>query len=374
MKIAVFYNIAFSGAKRVVLEHVKGLKLLGHNVDIYTTDQANDIFDPGTEANNKYLYNFSPIEFKLPVFNRFKKDFIDTFYTLKNVHKKIARDIDKRNYNIVLVHTDISTQTPYLLRYLKTKNVYFCLEPLRNAYEYSLRLKDNVFVLNIFYENLNRWIRKNIDRKNARSADHVLALSLFGRERIIAAYDLYPKISYLGIDESVFKPSNVKKKNQVFFVAEKYPIYGYDLAQQAMNLIPKKIRPDLKIIDWKKNNFERLSDEELVGLYRESLVTLSLSKFDTFGLVPLESMACGTPVIALNVAGYRETVLNNKTGYLTDFDSKEISEKIIYLLLHPEEVKRLGENGRKWTEEKWTWNKQIEELNKLLINFVKNEF
>ncbi|OGH35347.1 MAG: hypothetical protein A2958_03340, partial [Candidatus Levybacteria bacterium RIFCSPLOWO2_01_FULL_38_13] len=306
--------------------------------------------------------------------NRFKKDFIDTFYTLKNVHKKIARDIDKGDYDIVLVHTDISTQAPYLLRYLKTKNVYFCLEPLRNAYEYSLRLKDNVFVLNIFYENLNRWIRKNIDRKNARSANHILALSLFGRERIIAAYDLYPKISYLGIDESVFKPSNVKKKNQVFFVAEKYPIYGYDLAQQAMNLIPKKIRPDLKIIDWKKNNFERLSDEELVGLYRESLVTLSLSKFDTFGLVPLESMACGTPVIALNVAGYRETVLNNKTGYLTDFDSKEISEKIIYLLLHPEEVKRLGENGRKWTEEKWTWNKQIEELNKLLINFVKNEF
>ena len=48
MKIAIFYNVAFSGAKRVVLEHVKGLKLLGHTVDIYTTDQANDNFDPGT--------------------------------------------------------------------------------------------------------------------------------------------------------------------------------------------------------------------------------------------------------------------------------------------------------------------------------------
>ena len=373
MKIAVFYNIAFSGAKRVVLEHVKGLKLLGHNVDIYTTDQANDIFDPGTEANNKYLYNFSPIEFKLPVFNRFKKDFIDTFYTLKNVHKKIARDIDKGDYDIVLVHTDISTQAPYLLRYLKTKNVYFCLEPLRNAYEYSLRLKDNVFVLNIFYENLNRWIRKNIDRKNARSADHVLALSLFGRERIIAAYDLYPKISYLGVDESVFKPSNAKKKNQVFFVAEKYPIYGYDLAQQAMKLLPKKIRPDLEIINWKKNNSERLSDEELVKLYSESLVTLSLSRFDTFGLVPLESMACGVPVIALNVAGYRETMVNGKNGFLVDFDPKEIADKIIYLLENSKKCEEMGRNGRKWIEEKWTWKSQIENLEKLLVAFSKEK-
>lgn len=369
MKIAVFYNIAFSGAKRVVLGHVKGLKLLGHTVDIYTTDQANDILDPGAEASSKYLYNFSPIEVKLPVFNRFKRDFIDTFYTLKNVHKKIARDIDKRDYDIVLVHTDILTQAPYLLRYLKTRNVYFCLEPLRNAYEYSLRLKDNVFILNIFYENLNRSIRKNIDRKNARSANHILALSLFGRERAIAAYDLYPKISYLGVDESVFKPSNVRKKNQVFFVAEKYPIYGYDLAQQAMNLIPKKIRPDLKIIDWRKNNSERLSDEELVELYSESLVTLSLSKFDTFGLVPLESMACGVPVIALNVAGYRETMVNEKTGFLVDFDPKEIADKIIYLLESSKKCEEMGRNGRKLIEEKWTWKKQIGELNKILKEF-----
>ena len=53
MKIAIFYNITFSGAKRVVMEHVKGLKLLGNSVDVFTTDTKTDIFDPGQYANKK---------------------------------------------------------------------------------------------------------------------------------------------------------------------------------------------------------------------------------------------------------------------------------------------------------------------------------
>ena len=366
MKIAIYYYISFSGAKRVVFEHTKGLKSLGHTVDIYTTDTAKDIFDPAQFADNKFIYKFSPKEIRFPIVKRIKNDFIDSFISLRLLHKKIAKDIDKRGYDIVLVHTDIRTQAPFLLRYLKTKNVYYCLEPLRNAYEYSLRLKKNVSVFNRFYEDVNRWIRKQIDRKNTLSADKTVTLSLFARERMISSYDLYPKVSYLGIDEKLFRPKSIKKKKQVFFVAEKYPIYGYDLAKEAINLIPKNIRPELKIISWTKNNNERLSDEELVNLYNESFVTLSLSRFDTFGLVPLESMSCGVPVIALNVAGYRETILDGKTGYLVDFEPKEIAEKIIFLMNNPETATKMGENGRKWIEEKWTWKEKNKELETIL--------
>jgi glycosyltransferase involved in cell wall biosynthesis len=372
MKIAVFYYIKFSGAKRVVQEHVKGLKALGHSIDLYTTDDALDIFDPGKFADNKYLYSFNPMTFDVPVLKRIKADFIDTFLGLKLLHKKIAKDIDSKKYDIVLVHTDINTQAPFLLRFLKTNNVYYCLEPLRNAYEYSLRLKGKFSLINLFYENLNRWIRKNIDRKNTLSAKNILTLSLFARERIIAAYDLYPRISYLGVDESVFKPVNVKKQKQVFFVAEKYPIYGFDLAQEAIRLIPAAIRPKLKIVSWKSNNGDRLSDKELATLYSESLATLSLSRYDTFGLVPLESMSCGVPVIALNVAGYRETMLDGKTGYLVDFDPKLIAQKIVFLMENESIREKMGKFGRQWIEDKWIWKKQIKELDAMLREFIKN--
>ncbi len=370
MRIAIFYYIKFSGAKRVVQEHTRGLASLGNIVDIYTTDNSKDIFDPSIYANNKFYYEFKPKSINFPVVKRVKEDFYDTFSSLRILHKKIAKDIDKRNYDIVLVHTDINTQSPFLLRYLKTKNVYYCLEPLRNAYEFSLRLKEDVSFLNKFYENLNRRVRKRIDLKNILSANKILTLSFFARERIIAVYDLYPKVSYLGIDEKVFRPKNIKKKKQVFFVAEKYPIYGYDLAREAINLIPKGIRPELKIVSWKKENNERLSDEELVDAYNQSFVTLSLSRFDTFGLVPLESMACGVPVIALNVAGYRETILDGRTGYLVEFEPKEIAEKIILLMNNPGAARKMGGSGRKWIEEKWTWRKQIKKLNGLLEEFL----
>ena len=369
MKIAVFYYVNFSGAKRVVAEHVKGLVALGNTVDVYTTDSHKDIFNPGLYASNVYLYNFSPRKFNVSVVKRVKEDFYDTFFVLKNLHRKIAMDIDKAGYDIVLLHTDIHTQAPFLLRYLKTKNVYFCLEPLRNAYEYSLRLAGDFSIFNKAYETLNRWIRKNIDRENTLSADHVVTLSLFARERIIASYDLYPEISYLGIDESVFKPIKIDKKKQILFVANKEFIYGYDLAKKAVDRIPKKIRPELKIINWKKHNSERISDVDLVRTYNESLIVLSLSRFDTFGLVPLESMACAVPVIALNVAGYRETIVDSRTGYLVDFNPEEISEKIVNLISNQNSAREMGENGRKWILDKWTWRMRVKRLNDLLQKY-----
>ncbi len=373
MKIAVFYYIKFSGAKRVVHEHVKGLRMKGHLVDLYTTDKADDIFNPAKFASSTYKYAFNPTKLNTPVIKRIKADFIDTFLGLRLLHKKITKDIDEKKYDLVLVHTDINTQAPYLLRYLKTKSVYYCLEPLRNAYEYSLRFKDEASLINKLYEKLNRYVRKNIDRKNALSADKILTLSLFARERIIAAYDLYPKVAYLGVDELIFKPLKVKKKKQILFVAEKYPIYGYDLAEEAMRLVPKNIRPKLKVVSWKKNNNQRISDEDLAKLYSESLLTISLSRFDTFGLVPLESMACGVPVVALNVAGYRETIKDGETGFLVDFEPAEIAQKITYLLENEDIRKQMSINGRRWVESRWTWAMQIDRLDTLLKKFKKEK-
>jgi len=372
MKIAIFYDIPFSGAKRLSLEQVRGLKALGNSVDIYTTDDAKDVFDPGLVADNVFVYKFYPSKIKLPIIKRIKSDFVDIFYSLKKIHKQMAKDIDTRSYDIVLVNIDIYTQAPFLLRFLKTKSIYYCLEPLRNAYEYSLRFKNGRSYINKFYEDTNRWFRKRIDRENARAAGHVLVLSLFGRERVIGAYDLYAKILGLGVDDTVFKPLQIKKKNQVLFVAAKDAIFGYDLAMQAIELIPKKIRPELKVVSWKKDNAERMTDQEIVELYNQSIATLSLSKFDTSGLVPLESMACAVPVIALNVGGYREIVVNGKNGFLVEFDPKEIAEKIMYLMNNPSKAKEIGENGRKSIEESWTWKKQIKILNDILKNYARN--
>lgn len=372
MKIAVYYNLPFSGAKRTVFEHVKGLRALGHTVDVYTLDEGGDIFDPVRIASKEYKYKYRQIVINIPFIKRFIRDLSD-FIKLKSIQKKIAKDIDKGRYNIVLIYTDKLTQAPFILSFIRTTNVYFCLEPLKMVYEYGLRAPDNISFFNKIYEAWNRYVRKKIDRENARASDFSISISYFGRELMIQAFDMYPKISYLGVDTEQFKNLNIPKKNQILFVGQKLKLNGYEYALEAIKLIPKKIRPKLKALSISKNGKDRLSEEEIVKLYNESLVTLSLSNFDTFGLVALESLACEVPVIAFNVAGCRETMIDGKTGYLVDFAALEIANKIIKLIKNPELRIKMGRLGREWVEEKWMWEKQVKNLESILINYANNK-
>ncbi|MFP3984601.1 MAG: glycosyltransferase [Candidatus Bathyarchaeia archaeon] len=66
----------------------------------------------------------------------------------------------------------------------------------------------------------------------------------------------------------------------------------------------------------------RVSDEELVDLYSNALYTLFAFNHEPFGYVPVESMACGTPVLTYNKQGPSETVTNRKTGWLVDRDEE----------------------------------------------------
>jgi len=366
MRIAVFYSLAFGGAKRVVFEHIKGLKKRNHTVDVYIVNPEPDIFDPTPYCDTAYTYIFRHDIYKFPIIGRFMKDY-KTFFHLKNFHKKIAKDIDKGKYDVVLVHPDRFTQAPFILKFLKTPSVYYCQEPLRIVYEYALRLKDNVGLLKHVYEDATRMYLKRIDRENVRAATLTIASCYHIRERMIEVYDVYPKVVYCGIDDTIFRPLKQNKSNQIFFVGSTtISIDGYDLIEKAFHLIPENLRPKLRIVSWQNENKNRLTDKALVETYNHSIVTLCLSRFETFGLVPLESMACGTPVIATKVSGHRETVVDNKTGFLVDFDPKEIAKKLMFLIKNPSKVITMGKNARRHIENSFTWKIQIDILDKTL--------
>ena len=60
-----------------------------------------------------------------------------------------------------------------------------------------------------------------------------------------------------------------------------------------------------------------ISQSEIIKMYQNALITLVPIKWnEPFGLVPVESMACGTPVVAFANGGVRETIFDGKTGYL----------------------------------------------------------
>jgi glycosyltransferase involved in cell wall biosynthesis len=79
-----------------------------------------------------------------------------------------------------------------------------------------------------------------------------------------------------------------------------------------------------------------------------------------------EYMASGLPVVASNFPLWKEIVEGNRCGVTVDpLNPKAIAEAMEYLLTHPEEARRMGENGRRAVEERYNWEQEGEKLLRL---------
>ncbi len=108
----------------------------------------------------------------------------------------------------------------------------------------------------------------------------------------------------------------------------------------------------------------RPEQDRLKKLYQESQLVLCAGVNEPFGLVPLEAAACGTAVIAVNEGGYKETVVEDVTGWLLPRHAAVWAQKIITLINNPMELKRVGGLSRSFVEMKWTWQGFLDRLKK----------
>lgn len=95
--------------------------------------------------------------------------------------------------------------------------------------------------------------------------------------------------------------------------------------------------------------------------YAESSIYALSSRFEGFGMVIIEAMSCGVPVVSFACPyGPRYIITNGKDGFLVkDGDTGQLAERICYMIEHPEERIRMGKNATE-TAKKYT----IEEIGK----------
>ncbi len=111
--------------------------------------------------------------------------------------------------------------------------------------------------------------------------------------------------------------------------------------------------------------------KDLVRHFQDSRVFVLPSLSESFGMVAVEAMACGLPVVGTKVGGIPQVVQDNRTGFLVPAaNSSALADKINYLLDNPEIALQFGKNARKRVEERFSWDTRAEQTNDLLTGCI----
>ena len=168
------------------------------------------------------------------------------------------------------------------------------------------------------------------------------------------------RVVYNGIDTSFYTPDpSVSRNDRYLFLArytpEKCPLEAILLAQKCR--VPLDLFGDMEVIssqDYLRKCFDKndgrqirvssgLSRDETVQKYRSHKALIHLVNYnEAFGLVPVEAMACGMPVIANRRGALPELIKHGKTGFIVDTweEAEELIKEDAVSEIDPEACRR----------------------------------
>lgn len=392
MKIAVFHNLPSGGAKRTLCESLRRLSAR-HQIDVYTLSCANHTFaDLRPHVARYEVFPFQPWPLLKSPFGRMNQiiRLIDLM-RLRSVYRNVARAIEQGQYDLAYVQPCQFEIAPSVIRYLqrRVRTVYYCQEPLRRLYEkMPVRPYDRLDsgaqqMLNRLdpFPALYHKVLKETDRRNIQCAEKVLVNSVFMRDAVFQVYGIKAAVSYHGIDVQMFRPTHIEKQDMLLSVGSLTPLKGFDFLIRAVSRIPKDARLPLVIASNFQNPLERdylntlacdldvelrmledITDDRLVALYNQARLTVYAPVREPLGLVPLESMACGTPVVAVKEGGMQETMVHACTGLLVERDPDKFAAAVLSLLSDTPLREEYGRLGRQHVLDHWTWDRAVTTL------------
>jgi D-inositol-3-phosphate glycosyltransferase len=101
-----------------------------------------------------------------------------------------------------------------------------------------------------------------------------------------------------------------------------------------------------------------VAHDALPGLYRDADAVACVPVYEPFGLVPLEAMACGRPVVAAAVGGLADTVVDGVTGHhVPAGDPAAVAAALDALRAHPRRARAFGRAGRRRAVAEYGWDR-----------------
>lgn len=376
MKIAVFFDLPDGGARYAMF---KILERLSKNnvVEIYTYKNSKNITNFDYVYHKIYLYEL----LSFAKLNRHIARIAEDLYTIFGVpfvEHRIAKLINDSKYDLVLVNHTRHFQAPYILKYLSGKVMFLCHEPTRAFFETTLRPDKKLSWYNLIYEKAIRHIKKHIEISNVKHATLVLANSKFSQKQIFRAYGINSHKLSMGVDTKEFFPEKISKNNEVLVVGNDEPQKNLKLAVDTIAKLPKRNRPSLHIVKPRSGELTQIlmyalkqqvkikisSQVDLCALrrfYNQTICTLAVARREPFGLSVIESMACGTPVVAIREGGYLETVRHGVSGYLARRDPVELASYI------RQASKITSQDCLDYVKQHFSWENAAKEILKLSV-------
>ncbi|MBI3671388.1 glycosyltransferase [Candidatus Azambacteria bacterium] len=240
---------------------------------------------------------------------------------------------DLSGYDLVI--SDTASYAKGVITLPSTKHICYCHTPTRYAWDDSHKyIRDFPFpgFIKKFIPYFMTYIR-TWDFQASQRPDFYLANSNFVAQRLEKYYKQKAEVAHPPVDISKFYISKDQGKAGEYFlmVGRLLSYKKFDLAISAFSKtgLPLKVVGDgperkklEKIAGKNVEFFGALSDDELRGYYQKAKALIFPQEED-FGIVPLEAMACGRPVIAYRAGGAKETVVEGVTGIFYDSQTED---------------------------------------------------
>ncbi|MCS7245960.1 MAG: glycosyltransferase [candidate division WOR-3 bacterium] len=274
----------------------------------------------------------------------------------------IVEQINLSKYDII-----ISSSHSYIKGVLKQSHqihICYCHTPIRYSWDLYFQYMESI---NLFFRILSAYFLHKIriwDYISAQRIDYFIANSNFVANRIKKIYNKPAHVIYPPVEIEKFEVET-KKEDFYITIGRMVPYKKIDVIVKAFSklkdrkLIVIGSGPEMKKIKKLSNkNVEILgyqTQENLKNYLKKAKAFIFMAEED-FGILPVESQACGTPVIAYRKGGVIETIIENKTGIF--FNSQD-EESLIDGILRFEKIENnfdpyeIRKNAERFSKERF---------------------
>jgi glycosyltransferase involved in cell wall biosynthesis len=235
------------------------------------------------------------------------------------------------------------------------------------------------------------WFLKIFEEKMLERAKKIIAVSHFTKKELTQYYQIPEskiRVIHNGVDTKKFQPTQDKRKIKselgfnpddllILSVGRLYARKGLFTLIDSMSPIMKRFKNAKFVVSGKGQSDEMhklISHAEKVGvkdnliftgyypdkklpkLYQAADVFAFSTFYEHHPFAVLEALASGLPVVTTWVGGIPETIESGKNGFLVEpFNVKQFSDRILFLLEHPDEAAEMGQQARKTIVDQYDW-------------------